>query len=325
MQLLLLIVMAAVEPGAQPGRDTGFVPPIANPDEDKPEAYRPPKKDEAPETFVRPGQSGSGDALKSGQATWFEAGVAWLKRKDPFAALTAFEEALRENPSDLGAKAGKAEALYRTALYYQRHFRAEEARAAYQRALDTDPTLQADEDFAWHYELLHGKKPEEAKNVYDPRPPFMTRPWIGPHARVGPVALGGFGLSVAPLTFMRVDVSADAVFASGAVQLAFYVPGWRFSPYAALGGRLAFANPPFGTGEYRQGFELWQVSCGTLGIGAMFSHPVGFYASLGATFLLIGGQRVGTVNQNPPSFDSPPNVFYPFPLPELQLGWLFGG
>jgi len=323
LTLVCALFLTAPEPGAYPGPDSGYVP-LPGQGQKKPEVYDPKQPSSEPESYVREGTPGK-ERDSSAPHTWAEMGQQRLKRKDPFAALWAFEQALRENPSDVGAKAGRAAAQYGIALYYQRRIRTDEAKKAYGKAIEDDPALADDEDFIWHYDMLFGTPPKESRRVNDPRPDILQRRWIGAHIRVGPHDLPGVGLSLVPIKFLRVEVSADPVFVGMSAHVYAYVPSWSFSPYFAVGGRLSFLNPPFGKTNPREGFEIWNVSWGSIGAGIQYSNPIGFYFSLGIHMLIIGGQKVGSVNADigQPLFIG--TTVYPYPLPELTVGWLFGG
>jgi hypothetical protein len=84
-------------------------------------------------------------------------------------------------------------------------------------------------------------------------------------------------------------------------------------------------NPPFGRAAQKEGLELWGVSYGSLGAGVQYSNPIGFYFALGIHMLIIGPQRVGNINFEPLSPSNTGTFVYPFPLPEVTIGWLFGG
>ncbi len=323
LEMLFLLALAAPEPGQAPGPDTGFVPPPGQ-GEKKPKVYDQKQPSTYPEGYVREGTPGTEPPGET-PLTWTDMGVQRLKRKDPFGALWAFDQALRENPKDIGAKAGRAAARYAVALYYQRRARNDEAKAAYKKALEDDPSLADDEDFVWHYEMVHGAPPKESRRVNDPRPDIRTRPWIGAHVRVGPHGLPGVGLSLLPIRFLRVEVAADPVFVAMTAHVYAVVPGWRFSPYFTAGGRLAFLYPPIGRARPREGFELWSVSYGSIGAGVQYQNPIGFYFALGIHMLIIGPQRVGNVNADIGTPFAIGTVIYPFPLPEVTIGWLFGG
>src|SRR5262245_5095123 len=103
---LLALLVAAEEPGAVPGPDTGFRP--------LPQERPPPPKEQPatqPETFVTPGGGKKDQKPDTTPKTDQERGYDRLKRKDPFSALGIFEEMLLKNPQDVGARAGKATAL----------------------------------------------------------------------------------------------------------------------------------------------------------------------------------------------------------------------
>lgn len=334
--LILLLLLASPEPGQYPGDNHGFVPPPQ--EKERPKVYDQPSSapEEDPNTYVSPGGA-AGPSSQRKVRDDIELGYRRMLRKDPFGALSAFKDALAKNPNDVGAKIAIAEAHYAIALFYQRRGRMDEARKEYKEALAIDPSFAEDDDFRWHYELAHNQRPPserldrephvEPKKVIpvdDGRPSFMQRPWIGPHVRVGPHALAGVGGGAAFLPFWRIELTFDPIFIALSAHFMFYVPTWAFSPYLSAGGRLAFLNPPIGTQQPKQGLELWATSFGNVGAGIQYTHPIGFYATLGIEMLFIGNQKVGGVNANITP-QSPGTVVYPFPLPNLSIGWLFGG
>ncbi len=332
MLALCFVLIAAPEPGQYPGPDTGYVPPPGQ-GEKKPKVYDQPSSEPAdPDAYVRPG-FGPPSSKNSPVRDDIELGYRRLMRKDPFGALSAFQDALRKNPGDVGARIAIAESYYQIALFFQRRGRHPEARKSYAEALQADPSLLNDEDFKWHYELIHAPKPGDPPPAVPPKPvvpvddgraKFLQRKWIGPHLVVGPDSLAGLGVGASFLPFWRIELGLDPVFIAMLARFVFFVPNWTFTPYLSLGGRLALLNPPVGKLPQKAGLEIWTTSFVTLSAGIQYSHPIGFYAQLGIAILFIGDQRVGNVNVSLGP-QTPGTFVYPVPLPQLSLGWLFGG
>ncbi|MCC6807178.1 MAG: hypothetical protein IT381_07125 [Deltaproteobacteria bacterium] len=337
MFFFVSLVLLAPEPGQYPGGpNTGYVPPPQ--EQERPKVYDEPSSEPVdPDAYVRPG-SVPPSASQRKVRDDIELGYRRMLRKDPFGALSAFKDALRKNPNDKGAQIAIAEANYAIALFFQRRGRVNEARRAYAEALAADPSFFEDEDFRWHYELAHdpaslpaslparAKQAEKKKPklVDDGRASFLQRPWIGPHIVVGPDSLVGVGAGAAFFSFWRNELTFDPIFVALCARMLFYVPSWSFTPYLSVGGRLAFLNPPIGRAPQRPGLEIWGTSFGSVGAGLQYSHAIGFYATLGIEMLFIGNQRVGAVNADPSPFN-PGTIVYPLPLPQLSIGWLFGG
>jgi hypothetical protein len=320
MWLVLALLVFSEEPGAIPGGpDTGYVPP--------PRQKEPPKEPgpaTQPGTRVAPGGAGEGGKTPVARSAE-EFAYQLIRKKDPFGALTIFEELLRNEPNDAGARLGKATALYEIAKFFQRRGRFEEAQKTYEEALKTDPGLATDEEFNWHRALLKPAAHDQKKvNVYDPRPKMLQQPWIGPQLRVGAQGLVAPGLSLQVLDFMRIDAGIDPIFFGAFAQLNFHFP-WQWSPYLAIGGKLSFLYSPIGSTPRRANFEIWQASFMNLGVGVQYRHPMGLFFTLGIDMLYTGGIIGAAANANTELALYYRDVFFPIPIPQFSFGWLFGG
>ncbi len=240
------------------------------------------------------------------------------------AALTMFDQLVREEPQDLIAWRGRARSLVRLAEAYQRVSDHMRERLTLTDALKADPSLAEDPSFKLWYQRL-GELDARAQTTWETKlqmqrdvkqNPRTTKRWgLGFDVVSGRGALAIVGSVVlAHMVMPRIAVDATGPGLDVGIVLAPLPAKW--SPFLGIGGHMSFAE--LGVGEPSSG--MVGVNGDTVGydeiygrhlraeVGAQFVGRSGFSTELGLAFMMFrrnDGERGSQV------------------MPILHFGWLW--